>query len=80
MNPTVKKYLIVAAKQAVNAILTNAGLAAMLPSVFNLHNPAGMVAIAKAAGVAVVTREAMVWGPKLLAWSNSNGDQASLTK
>ena len=42
MNPTLKKILIIAAKHAVNVILTNAGLMGMLHGAFNLYSRSGL--------------------------------------
>jgi len=67
MNPTVKRVLIVAAKNAVNALLVT------LPPVvhFGHLNRAGLEHVLWIAGSAVLAREASVWVPKLLAWSVS---------
>lgn len=69
MNSTVKKVLILSAKHAVNALLTNAGLAAMMPKTFNLHH---LAAFGEAALSVVIAREAMVWLPVVAKWSQSN--------
>lgn len=81
MNETGKKILIVSAKHAVNALLTNVSLTVMFHSTFhfnNFHDWAGMIAYLKAAGAVILSREAMVWGPKILKWSqtgiDTNGD------
>lgn len=72
LNPALKRVMVVSAKNAVNALLTNATLTAMFPHLMNLHNPklfwwtVGKVAISS-----VIAREAVVWGPKVLQWSES---------
>lgn len=77
MHPKLKSFLIVCAKNAVNAILTNAALMALIHDQFNFANHSGWVHVLKAAGAAVAAREALVWGPKLLAWSTSGQEQTS---
>ncbi len=69
MNPTVKNILIISLKNAVNALLTNGALAVALPSVFNAHE--GWWTLLKLVGSTVLARESMIWGPKLLKWSQS---------
>ena len=71
-HPTVTKVLVISAKHALNALLTNTALAAMMPSVFNLHSTAGLIALGKAAGAAVAAREAAVWIPPILKWTQEN--------
>ena len=71
MNPTLKRFLIVSAKQAVGAVVGNSALAAMFPHTFNLHDWAGLLAFAKATLGFVLAAEAKVWLPKLLLWANS---------
>lgn len=79
MNATLKSILIVTLKNAVNAIITNAGLMATMHSQFYLTgNWKGIEHIGMAALSCVAAREGMYWGPKLLAWSqqtNGNGGQ-----
>jgi hypothetical protein len=72
MNPKTKKYLIISAKHAVNALLTNGGLWALFPKTFNFHDWTGMLAFLKATAVIILTREVMVWGPKIVKWSSTD--------
>lgn len=72
MNQTFKKVLIISAKHAVNAILTNAALAELLPNIFNFHSSAGLLAFGKAALATVAAREASVWLPVVLKWTQEN--------
>jgi hypothetical protein len=72
MTPKLKSALIIAAKNAVNAIITNAGLITMLHGAFNVSSAAGWWNIGKATISVVAAREAIIWGPKLLAWSSSS--------
>jgi hypothetical protein len=71
---TVKNILIVAAKNAVNAVLTNAALMAKFPTVFNIHSKDGWWNLAYAIGSVVLAREVMVWIPELLRWSRTNAE------
>lgn len=71
MTPKLRSFLIVSAKNGINAIITNAGLMAMFSQTFELHTRAGVLNLAKSTLLTVATREAMVWGPKLMLWSQS---------
>lgn len=77
MNPKLKACLLYSARNAVNAVLTNAALMAMFPATFHLHSAAGFLALAKGIGAAVAAREFVVWGPVILKWSSTNGGPAS---
>lgn len=72
MNGTFKKVLIISAKNAVNALLTNSVLMTTLGNWQQLHSASGWVVVAKVTLSCVLAREAMVWGPKILAWSQSD--------
>src|SRR4051794_15216086 len=71
MNISLKKVLIVSAKNAVNAILTNSVLMTTLGNWQQLHTAAGWVVVGKVTLSCILAREAMVWVPKVLAWSQS---------
>jgi hypothetical protein len=71
---TLRNFGIIALKNAVNALLVNTGAWLVLPSNFNLHNTDAIWNIAKLAGWAILSREATVWIPKLIKWSNTNGE------
>jgi hypothetical protein len=73
LSPRLRYFLIISAKHAVNAILTNAGLMTLWSEVFNIHSPSGWVNLLKATALVVATRESMVWGPKIITWSMSVG-------
>lgn len=75
MRPKLKRMLILSAKHAVNAILTNSVLMTTLGSWSQIHTRGGWWTIGKVALSTIVAREAMVWGPKLLAWSQSTGKE-----
>jgi hypothetical protein len=64
-----KSILIYSAKQAVNAILINVVPYFQTPGTYNFHNWAGVEHILVLAGGAVLSREFLVWGPKILKWS-----------
>ena len=72
MNATLKNILEIAAKHAVNAILTNSGLMLMLHGAFNITSPDGWWNIGKATLSVVIAREALVWIPVLIKWSSTN--------
>ena len=72
MNAKVKNVLIIVAKNAVNAVLTNAGLMALFHNFANVTTAAGWLNIGKVTLVSIATREAMVWGPVILRWSTTN--------
>jgi hypothetical protein len=73
-NPTFKRVLIIAAKHAVNAILTNGALMIMLHGAFNTSTTIGWWNIGKATLSVVLAREAVVWGPVILNWTQTNND------
>jgi hypothetical protein len=76
MNPKLKKFLIISAKQAVGAVIGNATLAALLPGTFNFHDWSSLLPFLKSTAALVFAAESKVWLPKLLAWVNSptNGE------
>lgn len=71
MNPKLKSVLIITAKNAVNAILTNSALLTLLGNWQQLGTRAGWVLVLKTTLSVVFAREAIAWGPKIIAWSNS---------
>jgi len=75
MNPKLKSFLVNSAKNAVNAVITNAGLMAMFSQTFEMHTHAGVVNLLKSTALVVLAREVMVWGPKVLAWSQSTSGE-----
>lgn len=72
MNSKLRSILIISAKNAVNAILTNAALMATMGQWFHLHSRSGLYHVLDATLCTVIGREALVWIPKLLAWSQSD--------
>jgi hypothetical protein len=75
---TLRNFGIIVVKNAVAAILTNAGLMAMLSGAFNVTTESGWWNIGKATLAVVVSREAAVWIPQLLKWSQTNADPNAL--
>lgn len=71
MNKTWKAILINSAKHAVNAILVTAPTLGIAPGSFHFHNAKGIEHILMEMGGAVIAREAAVWVPKLLVWSQT---------
>lgn len=71
MNPKLKSFLIVSVKQAVNAVLTNAGLSALFHQTFNFKDWQHIANFGKAALAVVAAREVLVWAPKILAWTQT---------
>lgn len=71
LHPKLRSFLIITAKHAVNVVLTNGGLTLVMPHTFHFHDWAGFLAYAKVTGCLILSREFMVWGPRLLAWSQS---------
>ena len=61
----------VAMKNAVNAVLMTLTPVFQSPGTYNLHTGIGWVHLAELVSGAVLSRELLVWGPKVLAWSNS---------
>lgn len=71
LHPKVKAFLIVSLKNAVNAVLMNAALMVQWHNEFNFDNWAGVWALCKATLSVILSREALIWGPKLIKWSQS---------
>lgn len=67
MNPVLKQILIISAKNALNAVLVT------IPPAYHFHhlNRAGLEHILWVFASAVVAREVVIWGPKLMTWSSS---------
>ena len=78
MNPAIKNFLLICAKNALNAILTNAALMTMMHGVFNTYSTAGLWNLGKAALGVIVAREVMVWGPIVLSWTNTSATPDSM--
>lgn len=66
-----KAIAMTAAKQAVNAALVTLAPMFSAPDRFNWHSVQGIEHMASLVGGAVLAREALVWVPKIMAWSQS---------
>ena len=69
-----KNFLMIVLKNAVNAVITNAGLMAMLHGAFNMYSRSGWWNLGKAALAVVIAREVVVWGPVVLKWTTTNAN------
>jgi len=74
MNPILSRILLISAKNAVNVLIVNSGLWLGDPEHFNLHSLSGVKHMAMTALWLVASREGTVWVPKILKWSQTNGD------
>src|SRR5262249_42822727 len=74
LHPTLKRYLTIAAKNAVFAVLSNAYVMSQWHYVFNFDNKAGLWAVVRLTVGTIGTREFIVWFPKLLKWSQTDAD------
>lgn len=74
LNSKLKWFLVVSLKNAINAILINGALMFKWHFIFNFNNWAGVWAVAQATGAVILAREAAVWGPLLLKWTQTNAD------
>lgn len=75
MSARLKRALLISAKNAVNALLTNTAMTALFPHFMQWHHPANFWwNVGKVALATVIGREAIFWGPKLLRWSETNGE------
>lgn len=78
LHPAVKSFLIISAKNAVFAILTNSALMIQWHSIFNFDNWPGVWAVFRATASVIAAREGLVWLPKLLKWSQTGADANDL--
>lgn len=80
LHPVLYRFLIVSAKHAINAVLVNSALMLQWHSIFNFDNLPGVWAVARATMSVVAAREALVWGPILLKWTNTDADPSEPVK
>ena len=66
---TWRKLWLYSFKNAVNALIINSSMWVIDPADFNLHDKAGLIKMAKMAIAVIGSREATVWLPHLLKWS-----------
>jgi hypothetical protein len=72
MNRTLANILVVAAKQAVNAAVISIAPIIKDPHDYNLTTLHGLGNVGFIVLCAVAAREALVWGPVILKWSQNN--------
>lgn len=80
MNPTLRKILIIATKNAVNAAAVT-----IMPMIdhsdgYNFHNWAGVLALLRLIVGAILIREAIFWIPELIKWSQSPTNGGTIMK
>jgi hypothetical protein len=78
MSPAIKNFLLITIKNAVNAVLTDGALMVAFSSTFHLHTWQGVKNLLISSGIVVATREATVWGPIVMRWSQTNATPSSL--
>jgi len=74
MNPKLKLYLKYAAKNAINAMAFALAPIFDHPDHYNFHGWAGIIAIGRIVGWAILSREGLLLIQKLLVWSRTNGN------
>lgn len=77
INPAFKSFLINATKQAISAAIATLVPIFNAPDQFNLHSAAGIRHVLYLVAAAIGTREALVYGPKLIAWTQSSDTPSS---
>jgi hypothetical protein len=73
MNPKLTAILIYSAKNAVNASLLTLTPIWQDPSKYNVSSWSGLLHVLGLMGSAVAVREGMIWGPRIMKWSQTNG-------
>jgi hypothetical protein len=76
---SIKNFFMICAKNALNAILTNAALMTMMSGAINIHSADGWWNIGKVTLSVIAAREASVWIPVLLKWSATSADPSAST-
>ena len=77
MNPAFKNFLMICAKNAVNALLTSSALMAFNWGAFNYTTANGWWNLGKVVLAVVLSREVTVWVPILLKWSSTSSNPAA---
>ena len=80
MKEGLKNFLLICAKNAVNAVLLNTGLMLKWGQIFNLSTWAGFIALLEATGMVILAREVAVWLPIILKWSSTSSNPAAELK
>lgn len=78
MNPRLKNILLIIAKNAVNAVITNTALIGMMHNTFNTSSVAGWQALGKATLAVVAGREIVVFLPIVLKWSSTSANPSAI--
>lgn len=78
MNTTMKNFLLITAKNALNSVLTSSALMALNWGAFNFTSKAGWWNLGKVCFSVIAAREATVWLPILLKWSSTSSNPAAI--
>jgi hypothetical protein len=73
---SIKNFFLIVAKNALNAVLTNAALMTTMSGAFNMHSSDGWWNLGKATLSVIAAREVAVWVPVMLRWSATTADPA----
>ena len=79
MSPRLKAVLIYSAKNAVNAALLAAPAPVLWPHSFSYTQFAGLTHMLWLMGYAAIVREAVVWFPVILKWSQTDNNPPSVS-
>jgi hypothetical protein len=80
MSIKLKNFLIIALKQAINAVLAAGILKVLISGNFHLGSSADWWNFGKAMASVITAREVTVWGPLLLKWTQTNSDPVMLAR
>lgn len=80
LHPTLKKVLVILAKNSVYAVLTNSALMIQWHDIFNFNNLPGLWAVTRLTATVIITREGVIWLPVLLKWSQTNASPDEVFK
>jgi hypothetical protein len=80
METSIKNFLLICAKNAVNAVLLNSGLMLKWGSIFNVTSWSGIIALLQATGMVILAREVAVWLPIVFKWSSTSANPAAELK
>lgn len=78
MTAQIKNFLIIALKNAINALLTSGAMMAFNWGAFNWTSSAGWWNLGKLVLAVVAAREVAVWAPILLQWSVTSANPAAV--
>lgn len=78
MNPAIKNFFLISAKNGINALLTSSALMALNWGAFNFTSKAGWWNLGKVCFSVIAAREATVWLPILLKWSSTSANPAAI--